>query len=62
MRKSRFTEAQIAMALRQGEAGTPFEEICRKLGISSQRRTQFEPAGTCLDWAVHGLCELGRWT
>jgi len=34
MRKSRFTEAQITMALRQGEAGTPVEEICRKLGIS----------------------------
>ena len=34
MRKSRFTEEQIAMALRQGEAGTPAEEICRKLGIS----------------------------
>jgi putative transposase len=34
MRKSRFTEAQIAMALRQGEAGTPVEEICRKLGVS----------------------------
>lgn len=34
MRKSRFSEEQIAMALRQGEAGTPVEEICRKLGIS----------------------------
>ena len=34
MRKSRFSEQQIAMALRQGEAGTPVEEICRKLGIS----------------------------
>lgn len=34
MRRSRFTEEQIAMALRQGEAGTPVEEICRKLGIS----------------------------
>ena len=34
MRKSRFTEEQIAMALRQGKAGTPVEEICRKMGVS----------------------------
>ena len=31
MRKSKFSEAQIAMALRQGEAGTPVREICRRL-------------------------------
>jgi putative transposase len=36
MRKSRFTEEQIAMALRQGEAGTPVAEIIRKLGVSEQ--------------------------
>ena len=34
MRKSEFTEEQIAFALRQAEAGTPAEEICRKLGIT----------------------------
>lgn len=36
MKKSRFSEAQIAMALRQAEAGTPVVEICRKLEISEQ--------------------------
>jgi putative transposase len=34
VRKSKFTEEQIAMALRQVEAGTPVAQICRKLGIS----------------------------
>lgn len=36
MKKSRFTEEQIAFALRQSESGTPLEEICRKLGVSQQ--------------------------
>ena len=36
MRKTAFTEEQVAHALRQAEAGTPVAEICRKLGISEQ--------------------------
>lgn len=34
MRKSRFSDEQIAMALRQAEAGTPVADICRKLEIT----------------------------
>ena len=34
MRRSRYSEEQIAMALRQAEAGTPVGEICRKLGVA----------------------------
>lgn len=31
--KKRYTEAQIAFALRQSESGTPVAEIVRKMGI-----------------------------
>ena len=34
MKGSKFTEAQKAFILRQGEEGTPVAEICRKAGIS----------------------------
>ena len=34
MKKSKFTEPQIAFALRQVEAGTPVDQVCRKLGVS----------------------------
>lgn len=34
MKKSKFTEAQIAFALKQSETGTRVEEVCRKTGIS----------------------------
>ena len=36
MRKARFTEEQIAYAMRQVEAGVPVAELCRKMGISEQ--------------------------
>lgn len=34
MKKSRFSEQQIAFVLRQAEEGTPIAEVCRKAGIS----------------------------
>ena len=36
MKKSRFSEEQIAFALRQAEGGTQVREICRKMGVSEQ--------------------------
>ncbi len=34
MKASKFTEAQKAFILKQGEQGTPIMGICRKAGIS----------------------------
>ena len=34
MKASRFTEAQKAFVLKQGEEGTSVTELCRKAGIS----------------------------
>ena len=34
MKRSRFTQEQIAFALRQAESGTAVGEVCRKMGIS----------------------------
>jgi putative transposase len=34
VKRSKFTEQQIAYALKQAELGTPVDEVCRKMGIS----------------------------
>ena len=34
MKKSKFTEEQIAYALRQAETGTKVSEVCRKIGVT----------------------------
>ncbi len=34
MEKSKFTEEQIAFALKQADTGTKVPEICRQMGIS----------------------------
>jgi hypothetical protein len=33
MKRSKFTEEQVAFAIRKAEIGTRFEEICRQMGI-----------------------------
>ena len=34
MKASKFTDAQKAFIIKQGEDGTPVAEVCRKAGIS----------------------------
>jgi putative transposase len=34
MKRSKFTDQQIAFALRHAEEGAPVAEVCRKMGIS----------------------------
>ena len=55
MKKKRFTEAQIAFALRQAEGGTLVEEIIRKLGISEATFCRWKKK-----YAGLGVSELRR--
>jgi putative transposase len=34
MKRKRYTDEQVAFALRQVEAGTAVAEVCRKMGVS----------------------------
>ena len=36
MKKSRYTEEQIAFALKQAETGTPVAEVIRRMGVLEQ--------------------------
>lgn len=36
MKKSRYTEEQIAFALKQAETGTPMAEVIRRMFVSEQ--------------------------
>jgi putative transposase len=55
MKKSAFTEEQIAFALRQAESGTTVDEICRKLGITQATFYRWKKK-----YAGMGVSELRR--
>jgi len=55
MKKKRYTEEQIAFALRQHESGTAVSEIVRKLGVSEQTFYRWKKK-----YAGLGVAELRR--
>jgi putative transposase len=55
MKKSRFSEQQIAFALQQAESGTAITEVCRKLGISEQTFYRWKK-----QYAGMGVAEVRR--
>ena len=55
MKKSRFTEQQIAYALRQAESGVPLKEITRKMGVTQATFYRWKKK-----FAGMGVAELRR--
>lgn len=55
MPKKRFTDEQIAFALRQAEGGTPVGEICRKTGVSDATFYRWKKV-----YAGMGVAEIRR--
>jgi putative transposase len=51
MKKTKYTEEQIAFALRQAESGTTMAEVCRKMGICEATFFNFRP--TVLDTVLY---------
>jgi putative transposase len=55
VKKSQYTEEQIAYTLHEAEMGTPVAELCRKLGISEQTFYRWKKK-----YAGMGVAELRR--
>ena len=61
MKKSRFTEQQIAYCLRQAKSGVPVEEITRKMGITLATFYRWKKKFAGME---HGFCgrSTGGWS
>ena len=55
MKRSRYTEKQIAYALKQAETGTPVAEVIRRMGVSEQMFYRWKKV-----YGVRGVGELRR--
>ena len=52
MKKSKFSETEIVSILKQGDAGVPVKDLCRKAGISSATYYQWKSKYGSLDASV----------
>lgn len=48
MKRSKFSEAQIAFVLKQAEDGRTIGEVCRKAGISYRPSSAFRAGGNLM--------------
>lgn len=55
MKRKRFSEEQIAFALRQPESGTTIEDICHKMGVSEPTFYRWKEV-----YAGMGVAEIRR--
>jgi len=55
MKRSKFSEEQVAYALRQAESGTPVGDVCRQSGVSEATFYQWKKK-----FAHLGVSELRR--
>ena len=62
MKKSKFTDEQIAFALRQAETGTRVAEVCRKMSISEATFYTWKKKFGGLGVAVKGGEKMYQWT
>jgi len=60
MRKSKFTEEQIAYGLRQVEGGSPVADVCRQLGVSEATSTSGRRDNAHVASASCGSCGRSR--
>ncbi len=52
MKRSKLTEQQIALALKQAELSSPFEEVFHKLGISDVTFYDWKMQYSRLGWRL----------
>lgn len=53
MRKSKFSESQIVAILKEGEAGLPMAEVCRKHSIRSPKAATIPSPCRAPCWTAH---------